>query len=109
MQDRLNPHRSERQLEIERQIARVNISIKDMQHCLEYTSAWDESLGEVLQRALITSAVIAYNRPFSGNKEHERATGRPLFSLNDLTPEEQRLHNRLRQVRDEAKHTPTTR
>ena len=102
MQDRLNPERSERQVKIERQIARVNVSIKDMQHCLEFTSIWDESLGEVLQRALITAAVISYTRPFSDNGDHPKATGRPLFSLSDLTKEEQQLHTRLCDVRNQA-------
>jgi hypothetical protein len=93
---------SKRQLQIDRQISRVNISVKDMQHCLEFTSAWNASLDEVLQRALITAAVISYTRPFSGNEEHPRATGKPLFSPNDLTQEEQRLHKRLCDVRDQA-------
>ncbi len=102
MLDTLDSDRSERQMKIDRQISRVNISIKDMQHCLKFTSAWNASLGDVLQRTLITAAVISYTRPFSGNEEHPRATGNPLFSTNDLTQEEHQLHERLRQVRDQA-------
>jgi hypothetical protein len=102
MQDRLKSQRSERQVQIEKQIARLGLSINDMKRCQEFTSAWDVSLADVLRSALITSAIIAYNRPFSGNEEHEKATGHPLFSLSDLTQEEQQLHARLCDVRNQA-------
>jgi hypothetical protein len=102
MLDRLPPQRSERQVMIEKQIARLGLSINDMKNCQEFASAWDESLSEVLRRALIASAISAYNRPFSGNKEHEQATGRPPFSLSDLTQEEKQLHGWLRDLRNQT-------
>jgi hypothetical protein len=102
LQDRLNPQRSDRQKKIEKQIARLGLSINDMKRCQEYTSAWDESLSEVLRSALITSAIIAYTRPFSGNEEHDKATPRPQFSEGDLALVERQLHKHLCEVRNQA-------
>ena len=101
MQDRMNPERSERQVKIERQIARVNVSIKDMQHCLEFTSIWDESLVKSYN-ALNHSGCNFVHSTILGQWDHPKATGRPLFSLSDLTKEEQQLHTRLCDVRNQA-------
>lgn len=102
MLDGLGSDRNERQMKIDRQISRIGISTYDMEQCREFTSAWDVTLSEAIKRALITAAVISYARPFSGNEEHPEATGKPPFSANDLTHEEQQLHERLCNIRNQA-------
>lgn len=102
MLDKLDSNRTDRQKQIDRQISRVLISIKDMQGCLEFTSAWDASLSKSLRRALITATVISYARPFSKNNDHPKATETHSFSLNNLKQEERRLHVHLCNLRKKA-------
>jgi hypothetical protein len=72
--------------------------------CLRYFQTLDLSATDVVvQRALLTAAVIAYCRPFSGNEAHDMATEQVAVKLKALFSDEQWvLHGELNALRNEA-------
>ena len=89
------------------QLNRTLLSAGDFREacdCLRYVQKLDLSATDVVvHRALLTAAVIAYCRPFSGNTANEMATGQAAVKLNALFSDEQRLlHGKLNALRNEA-------
>ena len=87
---------------IDRQFNRVYISVKDMERCVEFAAAAEGVTELIIQRALITAAIVSYARPFSGNRNHEKAEATPPLSSLNLTAEERVLHDRLCKIRNQA-------
>lgn len=80
---------------------------------LEQASSWgkyivendlfdeSENSNKVLVRALQTAMIVAYIRPFSGNKETGDTISRPMLLLNsELTSSQLNLHNRMQTKRN---------
>ena len=95
---------------LEAQFNRAHISQHDFEEAEEYLNEIQNAPSEVVRRALLTSAIIAYARPFTQN---ERASSAPATSsisnkhLQQLTKEEQVLHERILGLRHEAiAHSP---
>ena len=89
------------------QLNRTLLSEGDFKEALQFLNCFQaldlSTTDVVVQRALLTAAVIAYCRPFSGNESHDMATGQPAIKLNTLFSAEQReLHDKLNILRNEA-------
>jgi hypothetical protein len=89
------------------QLNRVLLSTRDFEEARDYLRHFQtldlSATGVVIQRALLTAAVIAYCRPFSGNEAHDRAIGQLAVKFNALFSDEQReLHGALNALRNEA-------
>lgn len=84
---------------LDKQFNRVLLSMKDVEKSLAYFSAAEKSCALENRDAaarLIAAGIVAYARPFSGNKQHERAVSkRPPFPMASLSPEERDLRGRL--------------
>jgi hypothetical protein len=92
----------ERRLEIARQLIRVRISMKDMEQCVVFASEVDSNSNAIYKQAFITAAIVSYARPFSRNKNHQKATAHTPVSLKSLTLKELELHKRICELRDKA-------
>jgi hypothetical protein len=94
---------------IDRQLNRIFISSKDMESAFHYFGA-AERLAECASSeedwqavgGLLVAGIVAYGRPFSENKPHERAIPTPPFSESELTEAEKVLHRRLLEIRNKA-------
>jgi hypothetical protein len=62
-----------------------------------------ENLSDTVQEALLMAAVISYARPFTSNKSPHGEASRTLTpeAREQLTPEEQQLHEHLMSLRNE--------
>jgi hypothetical protein len=90
---------------LDRQFHRLLISKKDMEKAIAYLSAAAKAntAGESDATAgLIAAAIVAYARPFSGNKNHPRVTPNPPQPDRWLTREEKDLHKRIVELRNEV-------
>lgn len=89
--------------QLESDFNRVNLSSKDFEEAHQYLSGYSPDLSLVLQRALLTAAVIAYARPFTKNRGHRDglATARLPIAVADVLDHDKRaLHNRIIDLRD---------
>jgi hypothetical protein len=59
---------------MEKQFNRARISAKDFEEAASYLAAYENDLAEPIMRSLLTSAVIAYARPFTDNQASPNAT-----------------------------------
>ena len=87
---------------IDRQFNRAYVSRQDMELCVQFCAALDSASDPVIQRALVTAAIISYARPFSGNADHAKATSSPKVRQMDLTEVERTLHKRICNLRNNA-------
>lgn len=94
---------------IDKQLNRLFISSKDMENAFHYFGSAERlakgsSTEEDWQAVggLIVAGIVAYGRPFSDNKPHERAIPTPPFSESELTEAEKFLHQRLLELRNKA-------
>jgi hypothetical protein len=83
---------------------RWKLSEKDFEEAHTYLSEFNTDLSMVVQRALLTAAIVAYARPFKRSRAAEgKASARaPTTLLDALDAEERRLHERIIGIRDEG-------
>jgi hypothetical protein len=82
---------------------RTFLSAKDLEKALKYFlaaktfyAAEDGNSAE----GLIAAGIVAYARPFSGNRPHESAVATPPFRDALLSAKERRLHDRIIRLRN---------
>lgn len=88
-----------------RQFNRAYISMQDMERCIESLECASSALDRgdyKAARALITSAIVCYGRPFSGNTDHPKATANTSFKLRALSQEQRTLHNHILELRNKV-------
>ena len=74
-----------------------------MEQAGEFAAAGgDFAENQMVQRALITAAIVSYGRPFSGNQDHVKAVAHPAVSLQSLTEEGHKLHGKLCNIQNQA-------
>lgn len=84
---------------------RAYISMHDMERCIEYLKcarAGIEREEWTVVSGLVSAAIVSYARPFSGNRDHPKATSNPSFRLSLLSTKERDLHKHLLAARNEA-------
>lgn len=85
------------------QFNRASISEKDFAEAEECLRAHGTNHSDVVQKALLMAAVIAYARPFKDSDTSDRSTPHlPSAALKDFTAEERNYHAHLLSARDEA-------
>ncbi len=77
---------------------RVSISIKDMEEASAYLVAYSDDQEEVIRRALLTAAIVAYARPFK--RSNAGASGQSTRKLSDFV--ETRMDERQRALHDKV-------
>ena len=90
---------------LEQQAARMILSLNDFEEALSYLYAKPAANATVVRRALLTSAIVAYARPFSENERGQRSQATAMVALRPkklLTPEQLSLHNCLLDIRNRA-------
>ena len=90
---------------LERQFERLTISTRDFAEAREYLDEYDPAADSIIQRALISAAVIAYARPFSVNKRgtDQRSAETVKLKLRQIFSAEQlAFHEKVIAVRNEA-------
>ncbi len=91
---------------LEAHFNRFMMSHLDIDEARQYLNAlqelpWDAS--PIIRRALLTSAVVAYSRPFSGNENHPNATSQLAVKLDEWFSDAQKtLHQKVIDLRNEA-------
>jgi hypothetical protein len=85
---------------IAREFNRILISRTDMDNCISFCYALKNEVNQVLQRSLVSSAIISYARPFSENAYHELANSKIKISKLNLTDEEKKLHSCILELRN---------
>ena len=85
-------------------INRANLSRHDFEECNKFLDEFIKKNEDTIKEALLISALVAYARPFSENKEHPKIINKiPLEKVTrPLGPEERKLHNRLMTIRNQA-------
>jgi hypothetical protein len=89
----------------EQRFNRAHICGRDFEKSLEFIEAARARLEDSLEyEAFIISAIVSYARPFSGNERSGKARAASKFdvSLDSLQPEDQVLHRRLIDLRNQA-------
>jgi hypothetical protein len=80
--------------------------IGEARQCLETLQMLDPASDAVIRRALLTTAVVAYCRPFSSNESHVKATSQPSVKLHQVFSAAQReLHEKLMDLRNAVAHS----
>ena len=90
-------------LEAERN--RVNISIKDLEEAHDYLNAYNNGLDVVIQRALLTAAIVAYSRPFK--KNNPGSSTQSIHQISTLLEapmdaNQKTLHHKIIRLRDQG-------
>jgi endonuclease III-like uncharacterized protein len=85
-------------------INRAYLSRHDFEECNKFLDGFIERNKDTIKEALLISALVAYARPFSENKEHPKIINKiPLEKVTKpLGPEERKLHNKLMTIRNQA-------
>ena len=94
-----------KQERLKKQFCRARISLNDFEQAIEFLAALESAATDVPRRSLLTSAVIAYSRPFSNNEpsENAHATSRMHGNPRSLfTPEHMLLHEDVLNLRNKA-------
>jgi hypothetical protein len=93
--DEMNEH-------LEKQYNRYFISVDDFIESRKYLESYNAEMPEVIKRSLLSSAIVAYWRPFSGNKGHDKAVDNlPNRILRELSQDLKELHDRIGVLRNE--------
>ena len=90
---------------LEQQFDRLSIWTRDFEEARDYLERYDPKADMVIQRALISAAIIAYARPFSVNKRgtEKRVAETVRLKLGDVLNTEQKVfHEKIISVRNEA-------
>lgn len=96
---------SSKSLRYAAQLNRARLSSDDFAEALDYLSRVSGTQDDVVRRALLTAAIVAYARPFTNNAKSstEDATSRLSVSPNKVfVPAELKLHERLMSLRNEV-------
>ena len=94
-----------RQGQLKKQFYRARISLNDFEEATSFLAALKSTRRDVVRRALLSSAVIAYSRPFLNNERShdshamQRMRGNPTSVC---TPEQKVVHERVLELRNEA-------
>src|SRR5438552_5690062 len=94
-----------RQRWLTKQLYRARIALNDFEEATRFLDALRSTRRDVVRRALLTSAVIAYSRPFLNNERSadSRATPRIRANLHSVfTPEQRHVHEHAVELRNEA-------
>lgn len=87
---------------VDKQFNRYLISSEDFLEAKEYLEALKENPVEVIvQRALLTAAIVCYARPFTNNSG-SRENAIPVISqkfINNIGPKEKELHDKIIELR----------
>lgn len=90
-------------MSVEKSFNRARISEKDFEEAGAYLEALKNDHSDVIRRSLLIAAIIVYSRPFSNNKNHDKATnaivGKPKRILSEKGYE---LHERIIGYRNKA-------
>lgn len=90
--------------QIQRQLNRVHISKRDFEETADYVNSYNKNYSDTIKRALLSAAIIAYARPFKGNKgpKDRSIPTLPKGWLKNLDNEHRKLHRRILDLRDKA-------
>lgn len=89
--------------DLESRFNRVNMSAKDFEEAHSYLAKFDPDLPMVLQRALLTAAVVAYTRPFKkrrGARDGAASARLPIDIGALLDGPQNALHEEIIDLRD---------
>ncbi len=89
--------------ELESRFNRVNMSSKDFEEAHCYLAEFRANLPVVLQRALLTAAVVTYARPFKNSREGREGSASAKLPIDIgtlLSVEHIALHERIIDLRD---------
>jgi hypothetical protein len=87
------------------QLNRARLSSDDFEEASQYIANIDDVQDDVLKRALLTAAIVAYSRPFTNNSGGlgKHATSQLSVSLRRLfTVKELEFHDKLLALRNEV-------
>lgn len=90
---------------LERQLNRIRISLNDFQETTQFLRGIRCRQGDVVRRALLIAATIAYSRPFSNNERGNSMRATPRLQgkvVHLLTPAQLVVHETVLRVRNEA-------
>lgn len=89
---------------LNKSFSRLYITNRDLHECITYLGNIKLfEPGDVIKRGLLTAAVVCYVRPWSGNKDHNRALKQPDIPLKKiLSPEMHKLHKNVCRIRNKA-------
>ena len=90
---------------VELQFNRVSISKSDFAEAREYLEELNDNLSTIVQRGLITAAIVAYSRPFTKNRpgKEQKATNTLQSSMTKiLNQKEKELHRKILTLRHEG-------
>jgi hypothetical protein len=88
---------------VEKQYNRHFISSEDFIEARDYLKEYSEDLSQVIRRALLSAAIVAYCRPFTNNKgKGEAIPTLPKSIVVELDGEERQLHEKLLKLRHEV-------
>ena len=86
---------------IDAQVIRLALSYTGFVEARGYLSSFRPRDGRMVRRAVLQAAILAYTRPFSGNKDHTYATAAfPLSIKKIASPAEYQLHEQLMALRN---------
>lgn len=90
--------------QLNKRFSRLYITNRDLRECLNYLGRIKLLKSEnVTKRGLLTAAVVCYVRPWSGNKQHERANNQPEVPLQRiLSPQLLAVHEHVCKIRHKA-------
>jgi hypothetical protein len=87
---------------VDQEFNRTFISKVDMERCISFAIAAASQTEAVIQRGLVTAAIISYARPFSENRSHDKAVSKIKFRNIGFTEEELKLHKKICNLRNKA-------
>lgn len=92
-------------MKLQAQFARYQLSLNDFEEALSYLYAKPAADAAVIRRALLTSAIVAYARPFTQNETQKSSPSTSTVALKVsrlLTAEQLLLHKALIEMRHKA-------
>lgn len=89
---------------LNKRFSRLYITNRDLHECLNYLGNIKLLKSEnVIKRGILTAAVVCYVRPWSGNKQHDRANSQPEVPLKKLlNPHLLAVHEHICDIRRKA-------
>src|SRR5258706_5873576 len=79
---------------------RWSISKHDFEEAHEYLEAFSTGMDSLIQRALLSSAIVAYGRPFKRNDGYPKAVRYISLPANFFDTTSQELHDKIIELRD---------
>lgn len=88
--------------DLDAKLNRWTISRHDFEEAHEYLQAFVSSTDPVIQRALISAAIVAYGRPFTPNFGEPKAVRSITLPEDIFDPDGFRLHEKILQLRNKG-------